>query len=277
MFWSFAFHCGETLRKQERLKCNLKHVVRFRSGSEASCVTFKPCNRFTRTGACSAERSVTSQCASTAPLACCSPRGGRESDTTERLPWTEWVFCRGRTSLFHPFTQQRTFVLFLVWGNYEQRCYRCFCTGFVWKKVFNSLQWVSGSETVEPRGHWLRTWLPRLAVTGASPQAAVSRACGTASPAPAPGQGLSVSESPVGFICFSGMPNHTKHLLRCLFAIHISSSVKCLFRSLFTILLDCLLSSLVLWEFFKKSEWKSFGRYEICKYFLSQQPVSSSC
>ena len=135
MFWLFAFHFGETLRKQEWLKCNLKQVVRFRSGAETSCVTFKPCNKFTRTSACKAEGSVTSQRASTAPLACCSPRGGRESDTTEWLDWTEWVFCRGRTSLFYPFTQPRTFVLFLVWGNYEQRCYRCFCTGFVWKRV----------------------------------------------------------------------------------------------------------------------------------------------
>ena len=80
-----------------------------------------------------------------------------------------------------------------------------------------------------------------------------------------------------GFICLSGVPDHTKHLLRCLFAIHTSSSVNCLFKSLFTVLLDCLLSCLVLWEFFIKSECKSFGRYEICKYFLSQQPVSSSC
>lgn len=125
MFWSFAFHCGETLRKQERLKCNLKHVVRFRSGSKLHASHSNPATG--SQGQAPAVLSVPSRrSAHGQHLACCSPRVA-ESDTTERLPWTEWVFCR-RTSLFHPFTQQRTFVLFLAWGNYEQRCYRCFCT-----------------------------------------------------------------------------------------------------------------------------------------------------
>ena len=38
-------------------------------------------------------------------LACCSPRGRKESDTTERLNWTEFSILVSAVPLFiHPFT-----------------------------------------------------------------------------------------------------------------------------------------------------------------------------
>lgn len=75
----------------------------------------------------------------------------------------------------------------------------------------------------------------------------------------------------------SAAPSHAERLPGSP-AVHMPSPLRGLLKSLaHCILLDCLFSSLVLWEFFIKSECKSFGRYETCKYFLSQQPVSSFC
>lgn len=105
----------------------------------------------------------------TAPLACCSPRGGRESDTTRRLPWNwKWVFCVGRTSLFHPFTQQRTLYYFSFGATMNRDATDVSVQVLCEKRFLILSSEYPGGETVEPRGHLAQNLTSRLAVTGAS-------------------------------------------------------------------------------------------------------------
>ena len=151
--------------------------------------------------------------------------------------WTELsVASCGVPRFVCPFTQQRPFALFLVLGNYEYRCYKCFYTGFVWKKFLILYSKYPGMR-LRSHGATVRTSVCRAGGSICIPTGSVWAELAAPPPQtcfwsgfPLPGVAWSW-RLPVGFTCISVMPNHTKYLLICLFAIHISSSVKCLFRS----------------------------------------------